>query len=30
MIKVLTIDFDILVWKSLPLYNNFIPGLHWE
>ena len=24
MIKVLTIDFDILMWESLPLYNNLV------
>lgn len=30
MTKVLTIDFDVLLWKSLPLYNNFIPNLHWD
>ena len=24
MTKVLTIDFDILMWESLPLYNNLV------
>lgn len=29
MIRVLTIDFDIMLWKSMPLYNHLVPGADW-
>lgn len=29
MTNVLTIDFDIMLWKSLPLYNNLVPHEDW-
>lgn len=30
MINVLTIDFDIMLWKSIELYNGIAGGASWE
>ena len=30
MIKVLTIDFDIMLWKSIELYNGMAVVVSWE